>query len=321
MVLNDQAAALRRVHELVDEQDWRADKRARWSAMLRRLVHGMNWTTGLVCGVTREQLAATGGCSVRTVSALLAWAQDAGLLVVVECGAAAAFLGCERNRAPAYALVTDRSHEPGQNAPAPPASPAVDASCNLPQSPAGSKPLAGGRRLNPRQRPHTDWPAWQVPATPAERSAAVATLLARIGLDAGRVPDWRARALLHHWWAAGACIAGLLYALDHYPDRPGRRGDALRAAVDPLRVLGHRLRPWAGQLHRLPAELDGHRGDYRAQQAARLAERVAAAGQPARPAPSSTVAARAAAKAQLAELLVAHRRRPTTNTGKPDPST
>lgn len=64
---------------------------------------------------------------------------------------------------------------------------------------------------------------------------------------------WRLRALLACWWAQGACVAGLLHAADHHPDQPDHaRGDALRGARDPLRVLGHRLRPWQGRLAQLP---------------------------------------------------------------------
>ncbi|MEO7195626.1 MAG: hypothetical protein ABIZ05_12545 [Pseudonocardiaceae bacterium] len=281
-VLTDQVTTLARVEQLVDTALWRADKQDRWTRMLHRLVYSMDWTTGLVCGVTAAQLAAVSGCSTRTVSRLLAWAQDADLLVVVEQGASAAFLGATHNRAPAYVFVApatppDPTQLQPQTASAQVNAP-VEGSGDLPQSYAGNKPLTNGRRLDRPRQPPTDWPLWQVPTTPAERSAAVARLLSRTGLGDGRVPAWRARALFHRWWTDGACVAGLLWAIDHHPERPTQaRGDALRGATDPLRVLGYRLSPWLGQLHRLPPELAGRHGDYRAQQAARVAERVAAA--------------------------------------------
>jgi hypothetical protein len=319
VILTDQVVALRRVEQLVDAQLWRADKRARWTRMLRRLVCAMDWTTGLVCGVTLAQLAQVGDCSARTVSRLIAWACDADLLVVAEEGAAATFLGTTTNRAPAYVLVspqplatqTDADPQASESAQL---TGSVDESGDLPQSYVSSKPLTGGRRLDRPSRPDTDWPAWRIPATPTERSAAVTALLARIGL--GRVPVWRARALLHQWWTAGACIAGLLHAIDHHPNGTPR-GNALRGAADPLRVLGHRLRPWVGQLHQLPPGLAGHHGDYQAAQAARLAERIATAEQarqPVQPGQSLSTtaarqAARQAARATLQALLADRARR------------
>jgi hypothetical protein len=310
VVLTDQTVALRRVEQLVDTELWRGDKWVRWTRMLRRLVCSMDWTTGLVCGVTLAQLAEVGGCSQRTVSRLLAWAQGVELLVVVEVGAAATFLGTASNRAPTYVFVAP---------PAPPAQKPVtpevtdsaqlsgpgDESGDLPHSYAGNKPLADG---TDHPDPKTNWPLWQIPTTPAQRSAAVTTLLARIGLDGRTVPVWRARALLYPWWTAGACVVGLLYAIDHRPDGT-LRGNALRGAADPLRVLGYRLRPWVGQLHQLPPGLAGHHGDYRAEQAARVAERIAGAeraraqhtGEPSRS--LSTAAARKAARAALEAVL------------------
>ena len=218
VVLTDQAAALRRVEQLIDAELWRADKRTRWLRMLRRLTCSMDWTTGLVCGVTHAQLAEVGNCSTRTVSRLIAWAQDADLIVVVEAGATAAFLGTDHNRAPAYVIVAPSSPPALKSGyrderyaviePAPVVTSAqlndlVEESGDLPQFSVGSKPLTGGRRLDCRPTPGNDWPAWQIPITPAQRSAAVMTFLRRIGLGAGRVPIWRARALLHQWWAGG----------------------------------------------------------------------------------------------------------------------
>jgi hypothetical protein len=69
--------------------------------------------------------------------------------------------------------------------------------------------------------------------------------------------------MLAPWWATGWCPAALLWALDHHPDHPTHhRGDALRGARDPLRVLGHRLTPWQGRHHELPPGLTGIRGNY-----------------------------------------------------------
>ena len=323
VVVTDQTAALCRAEQLVDTELWRLDKRVRWTRMLRRLMCSMDWTTGLVCGVTLAQLAEVGGCSQRTVSRLLAWAQDVNLLVVVEVGAAATFLGTASNRAPAYVFVAppappaeepatseDQSSNHAMTTDSDQLKVPVDENGNLPHSYTGNKPLTNGRRLNHPTQPQINWPLWQIPTTPAERSAAVTTLLAKIGLDGRTVPVWRARALFHPWWTAGACVIGLLYAIDHHPDGT-LRGNALRGAADPLRVLGHRLRPWVGQLHQLPPGLVGHHGDYRTKQAARVAERIAAAerdrahqtSQPSRPLSTATAreAARAALKAVLAE--------------------
>lgn len=54
-------------------------------------------------------LAAAGARAARTVSRVLAWAREIGLLVVVEPGASAEFLGTDTGRTPTYALV---SHTP-----------------------------------------------------------------------------------------------------------------------------------------------------------------------------------------------------------------
>ncbi|MHA6797610.1 hypothetical protein ACVGVM_29500 (plasmid) [Pseudonocardia bannensis] len=277
-VMVDQAEAWRRVERLVDAEDWRADKRRSWLHILRRLVNSMDWSTGLVTGVTAQRLGDAGDRAARTVSRVLAWARDIGLVVVVECGASAAFLGSRTNRTPTYALVTDT----------PPAAPAppepedtgpVDQTGDLPLSYVSSKPLQGGRRPLPASQCVVDWPVFQVPDTPAERTAAALCLFKRIGLDhrgVSRVPLWRARALLRPWWGAGACVAGILHALDHHPDRPDHhRGDALRGATDPLRVLGHRLKPWKGRLHELPAAVVGIRGDHLRLKAEAVARRAA----------------------------------------------
>ncbi|WP_214364574.1 hypothetical protein [Pseudonocardia sp. H11422] len=309
-VLVDQAEALRRVEELADAEDWRSDKRHSWLQILRRLVHSMDWTTGLVTGVTAERLGAAGARATRTVSRVLAWAREAGLVVVVEAGASAEFLGSRTNRTPSYALVT--------NAPLPqPADPSPQLTCpvdqngDLPESHVSSKPLTDGRRHQPACQCVVDWPVFQVPDSPTERTAATLCLFKRMGLDprgVSAVPLWRARALLKPWWAAGACVAGVLYALDHHPDRPDHhRGDALRGATDPLRVLGHRLKPWKGRLHQLPAAVVGLRGDHlRLAAEAAAARRTKLGPSPATPLPAaqhSSGAARAAARAAVAAHL------------------
>jgi hypothetical protein len=80
-------------------------------------------------------------------------------------------------------------------------------------------------------------------------------------------------------------------------------------------VLGHRLRPWVGQLHQLPPGLAGHDGDYQTAQATRLAQRIATAernharhiDQPGES--LSTAAARQSARATLEALLADRARR------------
>ncbi len=108
-LLASQSEALAHIARLVDDEKWRSDKRRSWSAVLRRLVRHMDWDTGLISGLTSQHLAAAGNRATRTVSRVLTWARDQGLLVVVEPGASAEFLGTEAGRAPTYALVT---HQP-----------------------------------------------------------------------------------------------------------------------------------------------------------------------------------------------------------------
>jgi hypothetical protein len=170
-----------------------------------------------------------------------------------------------------------------------------------------NKPL-NGKRLEPATAAKASWPLYRIPETAPERTAATRRLLERLGLDHGGVsaaPLWRARALLKLWWDSGASPAGLLWAIDHHPDRPDHhRGDAHRGTRDPLRVIGYRLSPWHGRLNELPATLVGIRGDYSSVRAPRAAAEPAAGG---------TAAARAAARAALDEhlrLLRAARRPP-----------
>jgi hypothetical protein len=274
-VLVDQREAWHVVEDLVDDEDWRADKRASWLLILRQLVYGMDWDTGLITGVTAARLGGAGGRATRTVSRVLAWARDVGLVVVVEHAASAKFLGSRRNRTACYALVTSSPPEPEPPKPEGPQAALldehgvrpVDESGDLPISSISSKPSKSSRRLEPANHPNHDWPVYAIPTSPTERSLATQCLLKRLGLDrqgVSGVPLWRTRALLKTWFDAGACVAGLLFALDHHPDRPNHhRGDMLRGARDPLHVIGYRLRPWSGRLNELPPTLTGIRGDYR----------------------------------------------------------
>jgi hypothetical protein len=323
-VLVDQPEAWQVVQDLVDAEDWRADKRASWLLILRQLVYSMNWDTGLITGVTAARLGGAGGRATRTVSRVLAWARDVGLVVVVEHAASAQFLGSRRNRTACYALVTSSPLVPEPPEPEDPQVALldehgvrpVDESGDLPLSSIGSKPSKNGRRLEHAGHPTQDWPVYAIPTSPTERSSATQCLMKRLGLDRRGVPGvplWRTRALLKTWFDAGACVAGLLFALDHHPDRPTHhRGDMLRGAHDPLRVIGHRLRPWRGRLNELPPTLTGIRGDYRQKkpQTAPTVDRGAStgAGQPG----GSDVrrAARAAVDAHL--RLLRERRAGTT---------
>jgi hypothetical protein len=51
-----------------------------------------------------------------------------------------------------------------------------------------------------------------------------------------------------------------------------------RGARDPLRVIGHRLRPWRARLNELPPTLTGIRGDYRQKKPAPTVELSASTG-------------------------------------------
>ncbi len=302
--LVDQAVVLRLLARLLAGQSWRADRRTAWEAVLRQLVYAATWppdptrprdgahrhAAGLVTGCSAAQLAAAAGRSARTVSRVIAWAIEQGLLVVVEEGASAAFLGSKAGRTPTYAFyrppgLQDRPQDPipdddnGDQAPgaAPDSEPADPPTTSV--APTSENPLNGDlpsstdpkQPLNDRLKPADSpsparWPVYGVPTTPAERDRALSCLFQRMGLDGGgvsRVPRWRARAMFASWWAAGWCPAALLWAIDHHPDRPDHhRGDGLRGARNPLAVLGHRLAPWTGRRHQLPAPLAGIPGDY-----------------------------------------------------------
>lgn len=275
-VLTDQAEALHHMEELVDAQDWRTDKRTSWLAILRQLVYSMDWSTGLITALTVQRLGEAGDRAPRTVSRVLAWARDTGLVVVVEHAASAEFLGTDHGRTPTYALVTNA---PPSHSPEAAARPdeqwnvsqanaqlmlPVYGNGDLPISHVEIKPL-NGKRLTPANQPSTPWLAFRIPQSPTERTLATQCLLQRLGLDRGgvsKVPLWRARALLRPWWEAGASPAGLLHAINYHPDNPHHRGSSLRGARDPLRVLGYRLRPWRNRLNDLPSAVKGIHGDY-----------------------------------------------------------
>lgn len=352
--LLDQAAALRTVEQLVAAQPWRSDRREAWLAILRQLVRGLDWDTGLITAVTAVRLGAAGDRATRTVSRVISWAVAAGLVVVAEKAAAPEFLGSVHGRTPTYALYRPAGlpePTPAEDGP-PPAvgdpsattstTTKVQVNCSptqlgvLPSCAAPGKPLIG-RRLERATSVPTTWPLYQVPQTPSERTLAAKSLLRRLGLDPPGVSGGvlrHARMLLRVWWDAGACPAGLLWAIDHHPDRPDRhRGDALRGARDPLRVLGHRLRPWLGRLGELPRQYVGHRSDYVTAAAARLEARVAAAQELSAPplafTPSASVRTRAALRAELQAHLVRRRQarldgaaledRPSTAAGRTNP--
>ncbi|ODT98703.1 MAG: hypothetical protein ABS81_27265 [Pseudonocardia sp. SCN 72-86] len=256
-VLVSQREAFRYLARRIDDEDWRSDKRRSWTQIFNQLVAHMDWETGLITGVTVDRLAAVGDRAPRTVSRALAWARESGVLVVVECGASAEFLGTETGRTPTYALVTtELLAESDAETESP-----VDESGDLPTSLVGIEPLLRGKRTELTKQPI--WPTYAVPSNPQNRSAATSSLIAHLGLDgrkAGKIKIWRARALLKRWWDEGASIGGLLYAVEFHPDRRGKsRGDITSGVKDPIAVLGARLRPWQGRLNELPAHATGHR--------------------------------------------------------------
>ena len=174
-----------------------------------------------------------------TVSRVIAWARDIGLVVTVEHAASAEFLGTDHGRTPTYALVTNTPLPPPPSTdptPGPTESAqltlAVEESGDLPASSVENKPL-NGRRLEPTAPAQRRLAA--VPSTRdrsrADRRSQPAARTTRPRPRRGiRVPLWRTRALLKPWWDAGACPAALLWAIDHHPDRPDHhRGDALAA--------------------------------------------------------------------------------------------
>jgi hypothetical protein len=339
--IRDQATALRVVDQLVAAQPWRSDRREAWQAILHKLVTCMDWETGLITAVTAARLGAAGRRATRTVSRVISWAVSVGLVVVAEKAAAPEFLGSTQGRTPTYALyrppsLPDPALSPADRDPVDDSGDGANAQVNhspdqlgdLPLSKGTCKPLIGRRLERATPAPST-WPLFRVPQTPSERTLAAKCLLRRLGLDQAGVSGGvlqHARMLLRTWWDAGACPAGLLWAIDHHPDRPDHhRGDALRGARDPLRVLGHRLRPWQGRLAELPLPYVGHLGDYVAAASARLEARVERPADPLVFTPSSSARTRAALRAELTAHLTRRRRErlsglvpPSDPTGFPD---
>lgn len=298
VVVTDQRQARIWLDHALDEELWRRDRLRAARRILLTLIDAMDWRTGLITGTTREKAAMRAGVSPRTVSRAIAWAGAVGLLVCVEKGATAQFLGTRTHRAPAY-VVTSRA-----GVPLPPAreylsAQRVDALGNPPATCVGSQPLAGEGPKNTSHRTRT-WPHRDRTRTRQDRTSATHTVLERTGL-VGRVPLWRAAAMLSPWWQAGWCVSGLLYAIDHHPDRPGElRGDALRGARVPLAVLGYRLTAWRNREQELPEVL---RSVDPAERRRRAARRARALGESAATETAPGLVASAAQRAQAHELF------------------
>lgn len=297
VVITDQCEARAWLDHMLEDELWRTDRRRASRTILLCLIEAMDWRTGLITGATREKAAQRACVSPRTVSRVMAWAARVGLLVCVEKGATAGFLGTTANRAPAY-VFTSRA-----GIPAPPrrrtSGPQdVDQIGNPPASCVSTQTLVH-EGLKHTSTKHTAWPSRDRAQTPRARVSATRTVLERAGIT-HRVPGWKACAMLAEWWRAGWCVSGLLYALDHHPDRPGdQRGDAVRGARDPLAVIGHRLAPWRARGHELPESLRSVDPRARRRRAAQLAE---ALGEPCTSAhrPAASAEARAQARAAFA---------------------
>ncbi len=286
VVVTDQHEARAWLDQMLDEELWRADRLRASRAILLTLVEAMDWRTGLVTGATRDKAAQRAAVSTRTVSRVLAWAAQVGLLVCVEGGATAEFLGVTTNRAPAYVFTAQtgmpaptRRREPGAHG--------VDKNGNPPASCVSTQTLVreGAKRASQKRRA---WPSRDRARNRQERMIATQTVLDRAGVR--RVPAWKASAMLARWWRSDWSVAGLLYAIDHHPDRPGEtRGDAIRGARDPLAVIGHRLAAWTCREHELPAAVQAVDPDERRRRAARLAEQFNEPAQQPRCTVSTTV--------------------------------
>ena len=286
MIVVDQVCARELIDRAVDAELWRADRRRIATAVLRTLIEAMDWRSGLITGTTRATAAERSGASLRTVSRVIAWATRVGVLVCVERGATAQFLGTRVNRAPAYVVTT----VVGMPLPRPRRvadSEAVERIGNPPASCVSTQTLVreGAKRASQKRRA---WPSRDRARDSQERMAATQTVLDRAGVR--RVPAWKASAMLARWWRFGWSVAGLLYAIDHHPDRPGEsRGDAIRGARDPLAVIGHRLAAWTGREYELPAAVQAVDPDERRRRAARLAEQFNEPAQQPRCTVSTTV--------------------------------
>ena len=300
VVVTDQPAARELIDRAVDAEGWRADRRHIALTVLRTLADAMDWRIGLVTGATRQAAAQRAGASPRTVSRVIAWASRVGILVCVEKGATGQFLGTRSNRVPAYVFVSPS----GMPIPRPRRvadAQRVDGNVHPPASCDSTQTLVreGSKKTPPK--PPT-WPGRDRARDGRERAAATQTVLDRAGVR--RVPAWKARALLARWWRAGWSVSGVLYAIDHHPDRPAEtRGDAIRGARAPLAVIGHRLAVWQGREHELPAAVRAVDPAERRRRAARLAEQL---GEPAQP--SNGTPATAEARQRARELFARERR-------------
>lgn len=301
VLVTDQAAARELIERGIDAEPWRADRRRVARIVLRTLADGMDWRTGLVTGATREKAAQRAGTSLRTVSRVIAWASRVGLLVCVEKGATAGFLATGMNRAPAYVFTALA----GMPVPRPRRvadDQRAEQIGNPPASCDSTTPLVreGVKRASPKP---VAWPGRDRARDSRERAAATRTVLERVGI-VGRARTWKAAAMLACWWRTGWSVSGVLYAIDHHPDRPAEtRGDAVRGARDPLAVIGHRLAVWQGREHELPAAVRAVDPADRRRRAARLAEQL---GEPAQP--SNGTPATAEARQRARELFARERR-------------
>lgn len=257
VVLTDQGEALAHIRDAVTFQGWRADRETHTLAVLEALVHVMDWDTGVVSGRTRADLAHRAQVTTRTVTRILAWAIEAGLLVCIERGVSARFLGLEHGRAQSYVITAPM--------PAPAAEDEVPMTSDndLDVPPPG--PYVGrsspkrkqtrGEELSPQRRRPAPWPWRDAPGSPTDRGRAAERAFDHIGLPAGL--RGHGRGLLTEWWDAGCCVAGIVYMLGNSPDDPSGtppRCGVLFKARDPLAVIGGRLKKWRGRLDDLPAE-------------------------------------------------------------------
>ena len=301
VVVADQSEARAWLDQVLDEELWRADRLRAGRTILLTLVEAMDWRTGLVTGTTREKAAQRACVSTRTVSRVIAWAARVGLLVCVEGGATAEFLGVATNRAPAYVFTAPSGMPAPRPRPRVVSSERVDETGNPPASCVSTQTLVREGQKHASSTPPTAWPGRDRAPTPQARRSATLTVLERTGII-GRVPVWKASAMLADWWRAGWCVSGLLYALDHHPDQPeAQRGDAVRGARDPLAVIGYRLAPWRGRSHELPETLRSVDSVARRRRAAQLAEALGEPRTPEVPArPVASAEARAEARAVFA---------------------
>lgn len=80
--LRQRPVALAMVERVLDDQDWRRDRAATWGSVLRFLAGALD-EDGIVAGISTAQIVAATGTTRRTLCRVIAWAVDAGLLLVV----------------------------------------------------------------------------------------------------------------------------------------------------------------------------------------------------------------------------------------------